>query len=136
MTLSRAECLNSRKVLRELCQIRPWIGLLVLCTGCEAEVEPLPTEVTVAASNKGIDRAEQPPLYQLIYDYAFLPEVQRSEQRVRILLWLKMMNFSDYQLRALLDLHEKAARERRRCRQIQRPRGCGWCPRCTRTGRW
>ena len=111
--------MNPRKVFRKLCQIRPWIGLLVLCAGCVAEVEPLPTEVTVAATNKAIDRAAQPPLYQLIYDYAFLPEVQRSEQRVRILVWLKLMKFSDYQLRALSALHEEAARERRRIEEAQ-----------------
>jgi len=73
----------------------------------------------VAAANKAIDRAKQPPLYQLIYDYAFLPEVQRSEQRVRILIWLKQMKFSDYQLRALLSLHDEAARERRRIEEAQ-----------------
>jgi hypothetical protein len=49
-----------------------------------------------------MDRAGEPPLYQLLYDYAFLPEVQAAEQRVRILLWLRHMEFSSFQLRLLL----------------------------------
>ncbi len=97
-----------------------WVGLSLAAAGCEATVQPLPTELTVREANRKIERADQPPLYQLLYDYAFLPGVQYREQRVRILIWLKEMDFSDFQLRSLLELHRKAERERRRIEEAQR----------------
>lgn len=117
--------MNPRTVYRELCQKPSKFGLagllggLLLCAGCIADVQELPTAVTVAEVNTRIDRADQPPLYQLIYDYAFLPEVQRSEQRVRLLIWLKSMQFTDYQLRSLMALHDQMERERRRIADFQ-----------------
>ncbi len=101
-------------------RITLWFGLSIAAAGCEATVQPLPTEITVQEANRKIERADQPPLYQLLYDYAFLPEVQYSEQRVRILIWLEEMDFSDFQLRSLLELHRKAERERHRIEEAQR----------------
>lgn len=79
--------------------------------GCIAEPEPLPTAIQVSNANSRIDRAEHPPLYQLLYDYAFLPEVQNQEQRVRLLIWLRHSQFSEYQLRSLNELHAKVRLE-------------------------
>ena len=78
----------------------------LLGAACIAEPEPLPTEVTISGANKQIDRATEPALYQMLYDYAFLPEVQYAEQRVRILLWLKRVGLGDYQLASLKELGE------------------------------
>jgi len=78
----------------------------LLGAACIAEPEPLPTEVTISGANKQIDRATEPALYQMLYDYAFLPEVQYAEQRVRILLWLKRVGLGDYQLASLRELGE------------------------------
>ena len=78
----------------------------VLGSACIAEPDPLPTELSIAGSNKQIDRASEPALYQMLYDYAFLPEVQYAEQRVRILIWLKRMGLVDYQLASLKELSE------------------------------
>ena len=75
-----------------------------LVSGCIAEPDPLPTELSIAGSNKQIERASEPALYQMLYDYAFLPEVQYAEQRVRILIWLKRLGLVDYQLASLKEL--------------------------------
>ena len=77
-----------------------------LGSACIADPDSLPTELSVAGSNKQIDRASEPALYQMLYDYAFLPEVQYAEQRVRILIWLKRMGLVDYQLASLKELSE------------------------------
>ena len=78
----------------------------VLGSSCIADPDPLPTELSIAGSNKQIDRASEPALYQMLYDYAFLPEVQYAEQRVRILIWLKRLGLVDYQLASLKELAE------------------------------
>ena len=82
-----------------------------LSMGCIADPDPLPTHLLVVGANKQIERASEPALYQMLYDYAFLPEVQQAEQRVRILLWLQRMNLGDYQLAALQELGEQVKKE-------------------------
>ena len=88
--------------------------------GCIAEPDPLPTEVLVAGADARMDRAEEPPLYQMLYDYAFLPEVQASEQRVRILIWLRHMGFTSFQLKLMADLHQRGLAELTRIDEAQR----------------
>lgn len=68
-------------------------------TGCIPDPLPTPAEQVVAAD---LDRAQTPPLYRKLYDYAFLPEVQYDEQKVRLRIWLHYMEFDTYQL-GLLD---------------------------------
>jgi len=94
-------------------------GALCGAAGCIAEPDPLPTEVLVAGADARMDRAEEPPLYQLLYDYAFLPEVQAAEQRVRILIWLRHMDFSSFQLKLLADLHHRGQSELARIEAAQ-----------------
>ena len=60
---------------------------------------PTPAEQSVIAD---LDRSQQPPLYRKLYDYAFLPEVQYDQQKVRLRIWLHYMEFDTYQL-GLLD---------------------------------
>jgi hypothetical protein len=67
----------------------------------------LPSEEAAAP-----DRAAEPPLYRKLYDYAFLPEVQLREQRVRLLIWLRHMDFNRYQLGLLSELAARTERER------------------------
>jgi hypothetical protein len=93
---------------------------LLLMLACDLEPEALPTAVEVAEAEAGMDRAATPPLYQLLYDYAFLPEAQYSQQRVRILLWLVHMELSEYQLRLLAEAHGAAGREHTRVEEAQR----------------
>ena len=90
-----------------------------LISGGLADPDSLPTQVHVAGVNKQIDRTEEPPLYQMLYDYAFLPEVQHAEQRVRILIWLNRLGLSDYQLAKLKELAEWVEIERQRIEVLQ-----------------
>jgi len=80
----------------------------LLAAGCEGpEATPLPTAEAVAE----VDRTTQPPLYQLLYDTPALPAVTASQQRVRILIWLRHMRLTDDQL-ARLDALRVTAAER------------------------
>ncbi len=58
-----------------------------------------------------MDRASAPALYRKLYDYAFLPAVQYSEQRVRLRIWLHYMQFNRYQFGLLDELSAKTNRE-------------------------
>jgi hypothetical protein len=94
-------------------------SLLLALTACVADPDPLPTEVLVASADARIDRSSEPALYQMLYDYAFLPEVQYAEQRVRLLIWLKRMELTPYQLNSMLDLAEWVSEERSRIEERQ-----------------
>lgn len=82
--------------------------LSLLLVACVPEPLPVPTEVAVAEQ---VDRATLPPLYRQLYDYAFLPEIQDKEQRVRLLIWLRYMEFNRYQLGLLQELQRRATLE-------------------------
>jgi len=94
-------------------------SLFLALTACVAAPDPLPTEVLVASADARIDRASEPALYQMLYDYAFLPEVQYAEQRVRLLIWLKRMELTPYQLNSMLDLVGWVSEERTRIDERQ-----------------
>ncbi len=98
----------------------PVMLLLGLALSCATEPEPLPTQVRVSAADARMDRAGQPPLYQLLYDYAFLPEVQHREQRTRILLWLRHAELTPYQLAELDLLATRVNAEHVRLEEAQR----------------
>jgi hypothetical protein len=87
---------------------------LLLLLGCVTEPEPLPTALQVASAEGRMDRSVHPPLYQLLYDYSFLPAVQYKQQRVRLLIWLRHMRLSEWQLESLKDLAAKVDAERAR----------------------
>ncbi len=84
------------------------IAVLLALLACADPPQPLPAQ----AAAERVDRAALPPLYRKLYDYSFLPEVQYDEQRVRILIWLRHMDFNRYQLSRLEDLAAAFARER------------------------
>lgn len=92
---------------------------LLSSLGCVTEPEPLPTALQVSAAEGRMDRSVHPPLYQMLYDYSFLPEVQHKEQRVRLLIWLRHMQLSEWQLRSLKDLAAKVTAEGERIRATQ-----------------
>jgi hypothetical protein len=92
--------------------------LLALIMACGTDPQPLPSEEEALAATEGMVEV-RPPMVQLLYDYAFLPEVQAKEQRVRILVWLRWMEFDGYQLRALREAWEKAEGERTRIDERQ-----------------
>jgi hypothetical protein len=87
--------------------------------GCRAVPAGLPVEDRVSEIEE-LDRATAPPLYQYMYDSAFLPEVQAVEQRTRILVWLRYVELDPQQLRMLLRLHERAGVLRERLESSQR----------------
>lgn len=87
--------------------------LLALLLSCADPPEELPTAVAAEAS---VDRDTLPPLYRKLYDYAFLPEVQYSEQRVRLRIWLRYMEFNAYQLGLI---EEMIARTRREFNEVE-----------------
>ncbi len=94
-------------------------GLLfgvVFGAGCAPEALPVPTEVAIEAQ---LDRSAQPPLYRHLYDYAFLPEVQDKEQRVRLLIWLRYLELSRYQLGLFQELQTRTEAERRAVEERQ-----------------
>ncbi len=80
---------------------------LFLWMGCSSGPAPLPTQEAVSQLDIA-DQATPPPIYQLLYDSAFLPEVRLAEQRTRILIWLRYLDLKELQLRQLLRLHERA----------------------------
>lgn len=82
--------------------------LALLHLACADPPLALPAESGALA----IDRAAEPALYRQLYDYSFLPETQGAEQRVRILIWLRHMDFNRYQLGLLQELHARFQRER------------------------
>lgn len=80
---------------------------LLALLACAPEPMALPSEAAAV-----VERSAEPPLYRQLYDYAFLPEVQHREQRVRLLVWLRHMEFSRYQLGLLSELAARTNRER------------------------
>jgi len=80
---------------------------------CNAVPAELPTEERVRELEE-LDAETAPPLYQYMYDSAFLPEVQAAEQRARILVWLRWVDLQEYQLQLLLKLHGRATTLRER----------------------
>lgn len=83
-------------------------SLLLTLSACTPDPLPLPTEAAAAAVR---DRTGDPPLYRKLYDYAFLPETQLAEQRVRLRIWLHYMAFDRYQIGLLEELAARTARE-------------------------
>lgn len=81
----------------------------LLLGACTLPPEPPPSEAAVAAA---VDRAAEPPLYRKLYDYAFLPQVQDREQRVRLRIFLRHLDFDLYQIGLMEELHALVARER------------------------
>ena len=81
--------------------LSPWALASALVLGsCQPEPVPPPTEAAVAE----LDRSVQPPLYQLLYDAPLLPAPSASEQRVRLLIWLRHLQLSRSQLARLEEL--------------------------------
>jgi hypothetical protein len=91
---------------------------LLLATACQAVPAELPTEDRVREL-EALDGETVPPLYQYMYDSAFLPEVQAAEQRARILVWLRYVSLNEQQLQQLLALHERATTLRTRLQTSQ-----------------
>ncbi len=85
-----------------------WVFLLT-AAGCALPPEPPPSEA--AAEAVELDREKLPPLYRKLYDYAFLPSVQTSEQRVRLRVFLRALDFDLYQLGLLEELQGFTQRE-------------------------
>ncbi len=96
------------------------LSLTLAVLGCVTEPEPLPTQLQVSSAEGRMERTLHPPLYQMLYDYAFLPEIQQSQQRVRLLIWLRHMALSEWQLRSLSELAGQVQAERRRIEEAQR----------------
>jgi hypothetical protein len=94
------------------------ILMLSLGLGCRAVPADLPVQERTAELDS-LDSESAPPLYQFMYDSAFLPEVQATEQRARILVWLRYVDLETYQLRMLLGLHERAGVLRERLEASQ-----------------
>ena len=99
--------------------VRPFLFLSLLGSlSCQVQDQPLPTESKVQKLNQA-DMGSPPPLYQFLYDSAFIPEAQYAEQRTRILVWLRYCDFDEHQLRQLHTLHRRAATLRQRVERTQ-----------------
>ena len=90
-------------------------GLAIGGLGCDPDPRPLPSERAV----QGLERNQQPPLYQLLYDIPALPAFGPSEQRVRILIWLQHMKLSEGQLTRLEELRGLADNRRLRIQNAE-----------------
>jgi hypothetical protein len=89
------------------------LSCLLLVVACAPAPMALPSEVEA-----GVDRDAEPALYRKLYDYAFLPQVQYSEQRVRLALWLRHMDFQRHQLGLLSELAARTTREREEVERV------------------
>ncbi len=100
------------------------LGFLVmtLLYGCTPESRPLPTEKAI----KDLDRAQEPPLYQLLYDIPALPSFGQKQQRVRILIWLRHLSLSESQLIRLDELRLLANDRRSRIEQAETDAANKW----------
>ncbi len=74
------------------------LGALFFTVGCSNEPTPMPTEELIA-KQETLD-----PAYQLIYGSQTGSTASSTQQRVRILLWLKRMNCNVSQLQKLDEL--------------------------------
>ncbi len=88
--------------------VRPYLLLsaLTLAGGCLREPTPMPT---VHAVEESITREDQPALYQILYSPALAPASQESQQRVRMLIWLRHMDLGEAQLQQLEALRQLVA---------------------------
>lgn len=91
--------------------------LLALLLACAPTPMKLPTEAEVAAAP---ERDDDAPLYRKLYSFGFLPETQSAEQRVRLRIWLRHLDFDRYQLELLQELAARVDRERREVEARQR----------------
>ncbi len=85
------------------------VVMVVLLGACVIPPELPPSQAAAAAD---LVRAETPPLYRRLYDYAFLPAVQTKEQRVRLRIFFREMAFDLYQIGLLEEVHAATQRER------------------------
>ena len=88
---------------------------LLALSACEPEPVLPPTEAAVAE----LDRAAQPPLYQLLYDAPLVPGPSAEEQRVRLLVWLRHMQLSRPQLSRLEELRQTVDERRARIAEAE-----------------
>ena len=95
---------------------------LIFLSGCTPEPRPLPTEKAV----KDLDRAQLPPLYQLLYDVPALPSFGQKQQRVRILIWLRHLSLSESQLARLDELRLLAQDRRSRIETAEKDSATRW----------
>ena len=98
------------------------LGPLALLWSCTPELRPLPTEKAI----EQIDRNQQPPLYQLLYDSPALPAYSPQQQRVRILIWLRHMDLSEGQLTRLDELRLLADDRRARIQAAENEESIRW----------
>jgi hypothetical protein len=98
------------------------LGLALTILGCSPEPRPLPSEKAI----QQLERNQQPPLYQLLYDIPALPAFGPREQRVRILIWLQHMALSDGQLIRLEELRGLADNRRQRILEAEQETSVRW----------
>lgn len=79
------------------------LGTPLFGAACLREPTPMPT---MDAIEQAITREDQPALYQLLYAPALAPESQESQQRVRMLIWLRHMDLGEAQLQQLEALRQ------------------------------
>ena len=96
------------------------VGLFTL--GCTPEPRPLPT----AKAIEELDRAQQPPLYQLLYDVPALPAFDTDVTRVRIFIWLQHLGLSEGQLTRLNELRALADNRRNRISTAEQDASQRW----------
>jgi len=95
---------------------------LIALSGCTPEPRSLPTEKAV----QDLDRAQQPPLYQLLYDVPALPSFGQRQQRVRILIWLRHLSLTSSQLTRLDELRLLSQDRRLRIAAAEREAALRW----------
>ena len=97
-------------------------GMGLFALGCSADPRPLPSEKAI----QQLERNQQPPLYQLLYDIPALPAFGPAEQRVRILIWLQHMGLSEGQLTRLEELRGLAENRRQRIQDAEKETSLRW----------
>ncbi len=98
------------------------MALACVALACDPEPLPLPTVAEIQA----LDRALEPPLYQLLYDAPLLPVDDPAGGRLRMLIWLRQMALSGDQLDRLDALRSLAADRVRAIEQREREVEAGY----------
>ena len=80
------------------------ILLSLLIWGCGNDPIAMPTKKQID-QERGFTKPS--PLYQLLYESQPLPKPSSDQQRVRILIWLQKLEFSDDQIRFLSELQKE-----------------------------
>ena len=91
---------------------------LFLFLSCTSSIEEFPTKKQIVDSEVHEEKANIPPLYQLLYDSH--PQPTQEQQRVRIFLWLQTLELTAAQIRRLEILRQDVISRQKNIEELER----------------